>query len=167
VLFRSTEASRRGARAEAVKALGARAIEFAPPPDFIEHTVYVYADVDCNYCRQLHAEVRQMNARGIAVRYLFYPRFGPQSEPFRRAQSAYCAPEPAKTLEQLFGGGVLKNARSDCDNPVLEQYNAAVAMGVKGTPMTVLPDGSTVYGYISAQALADALAKLKSPAASP
>lgn len=152
-----TEARRRGARLDTLKKLADRAIEFAPPPDQIRQTVYVFADVDCNYCRQLHREMPQVNARGIAVRYLFYPRFGPKSEAFKHAQSVYCAPDPRGAMQQFLGGAGPKDAKSDCDNPVAEQYAAAVAMGIKGTPMTILPDGGTLYGYVGVEALAEAL----------
>ena len=155
-----TEMRRRTARLEAVQKLGTRAIEFSPPADLVQQTVTIFVDVDCNYCRQLHKEVPAFNRHGIRVRYLFYPRFGLQSDAFRRAQSVYCAPEPVKALSQLLAGGSLKDAKTSCDNPVAEQYAAAVAMGVKGTPMMVLPDGSVHYGFIDADALE---ARLKTP----
>lgn len=154
-----TETRRRGARIDAVNRLAAQAIEFSPPADFVTQTVSIFVDVDCNYCRQLHQEVQKFNARGIRVRYLFYPRFGPQSDAFRRAQSVYCSADPPKALSQLFAGGALKDAKSDCANPVADQYNAALSMGIKGTPMMVLPDGSTLYGYINAAGLEETLKK--------
>lgn len=155
-----TEARRRSARLDAVQKLGTQAVEFSPPAEFVKSTVTIFVDVDCNYCRQLHHEVPAFNKHGIRVRYLFYPRFGLQSDAYRRAQSVYCAPEPAKALSQLFAGGSLKDASTACANPVADQYNAAVAMGIKGTPMMVLPDGSTLYGYINAAGLEELL---KSP----
>lgn len=158
-----TESRRRVARLEVLNRLSGRAIEFAPPADLAQHTVYVFADVDCEYCRELHREVRRVNALGIAVRYVFYPRQGPESEAFARAQSAYCAPEPRQTLDQLFAGGRLDNADSACDNPVAEQYAAALEIGVKGTPMIVLPDGSVHYGSISAERLQEAVAMTAIP----
>lgn len=156
-----TELRRRSARLDAVQKLSARAIDFSPPADFVQQTVFIFVDVDCNYCRQLHQEVGAFNKRGIRVRYLFYPRFGLQSDAFRRAQGVYCSADPPKALAQLFAGGALKDAKTDCDNPVAEQYNAAVAMGIKGTPMMVLPDGSTLYGFINAAGLEELL---KNPA---
>ncbi|MGQ0620222.1 MAG: DsbC family protein [Panacagrimonas sp.] len=152
-----TEARRRLARLETVRKLGERAIVFAPPSELIRQTVHVFSDVDCNYCRQLHREMPRINAQGIAVRYLFYPRFGARSEAYKHAQSVYCAPDPRLAMQQFLSGGVVKAAKSDCDNPIAEQYAAAVAMGIKGTPMTILPDGSTLYGYVTAQGLAEML----------
>jgi len=38
--------------------------------------INVFTDVDCGYCRKLHREVPQLNAMGIEVRYLAYPRAG-------------------------------------------------------------------------------------------
>jgi thiol:disulfide interchange protein DsbC len=34
------------------------------------HVVTVFTDIDCGYCRKLHAEIDQYNALGITVRYI-------------------------------------------------------------------------------------------------
>ena len=36
----------------------------------------VFTDVDCGYCRKFHREVPELNAMGIEVRYLAFPRAG-------------------------------------------------------------------------------------------
>ena len=41
-----------------------------------EFAITVFTDVDCAYCRKLHKEVPQLNAAGITVRYLAFPRAG-------------------------------------------------------------------------------------------
>jgi thiol:disulfide interchange protein DsbC len=45
-------------------------IEFAS--NSTESYIYVFTDVDCGYCRKLHRDVPELNAKGIAVRYLAY-----------------------------------------------------------------------------------------------
>jgi thiol:disulfide interchange protein DsbC len=42
----------------------------------------VFTDIDCGYCRKLHREVPQLNAMGVEVRYLAYPRAGLESESY-------------------------------------------------------------------------------------
>ena len=44
------------------------------------HTITVFTDTDCAYCRNLHAEITTINELGIAVRYLLYPRYGPDTK---------------------------------------------------------------------------------------
>ncbi|NBW89233.1 MAG: DsbC family protein, partial [Gammaproteobacteria bacterium] len=54
-------------------------------PKEAKHTVTVFTDVDCTYCRKLHSEIAKYNDLGIRVRYLFYPRSGPDSESWDKA----------------------------------------------------------------------------------
>lgn len=152
-----TESRRREFRAATVQRLDATAIVYAPPAEQIKQTVHIFVDVDCDYCRQLHKELPAMNAKGIAVRYLFYPRRGEKSEGYGQAQNAYCAADPRIALDTMFSGRVLDEARTDCENPVAEQYRAALSIGVRGTPAIILPDGSLLYGYQSASGLQEIL----------
>lgn len=161
-----TERRRRDLRVETLRKLSDTAIEYAPPADQIRQTVHMFVDVDCDYCRQLHQEIPALNARGIAVRYLFYPRRGERSKGYVEAVRAYCATDRKKALDQMFAGQVLEDARSDCTHPVSDQLAAAQAIGVKGTPMTVLPDGSILYGYVSANGLQQAMG-LAAPSPTP
>lgn len=156
-----TEQRRSAFRAETIQRLDSSAIAYAPPADQIEQTVHIYVDIDCDYCRQLHHEVPAMNAKGIAVRYLFYPRRGEKSESYDQAQSVYCAADRRQALDTMFGGQPLTDARTDCENPVAEQYQAALSIGVRGTPAIALPDGSLLYGYMSADGLKELLVRPK------
>ena len=47
-------------------------------------TINVFTDVDCGYCRKLHSEIAEINALGIRVRYLAYPRGGIGSEGYEK-----------------------------------------------------------------------------------
>ena len=38
--------------------------------------INVFTDIDCGYCQKLHQEMDDINAKGITVRYLAYPRAG-------------------------------------------------------------------------------------------
>lgn len=154
-----TELSRRAARARSLHKLGETAVAFNPPDGPIRHTIFIYADVDCRYCRALHREVPRLNEKGVAVRYLFYPRKGERSPSFKQAQSVYCASDPRVALDTLFRGKALKDARTDCDNPVAQHLAMALALGVKGTPMVILPGGRVLYGQVGADALVEMLDK--------
>lgn len=162
-----TERRRRDQRVETVRRLSDSAIEYAPAADQIRQTVHIFVDVDCDYCGQLHQEIPALNAKGIAVRYLFYPRRGERSKGYTEAVRAYCATDRRKALDQMFAGEVPEDARSDCSHPVSEQLAAALAIGVKGTPMTVLPDGSILYGYVSANGLQQAMGLVDPAPAAP
>jgi thiol:disulfide interchange protein DsbC len=165
-----TELQRQGSRLSVLSQFGPDSvIEFAPkdPP---KYWVTVFTDLDCGYCRKLHAEVDQYNAQGIGIRYLFYPRSGPHTESFRKAEQVWCSADRRVALTQAKRGAPLM-APDNCPNPIQRQYDAGDALGINATPMLVLQDGELVRGYLPAPALAARLAQksgekaaVKSPA---
>lgn len=112
----------------------------------------VFTDVDCPYCRKLHAEVPKLNEMGIAVRYLAFPRTGLDTETHRKMSATWCAEDPLTTMTSAKRGGAVPEA--DCDDPVAEQYRLGREVGVTGTPALVLQDGSLLPGYVPAETLA-------------
>jgi thiol:disulfide interchange protein DsbC len=66
-------------------------IVFSPQDRPVEHTITIFTDIDCGYCRQFHREIAQVNALGIEVHYLFYPRTGPATESWSKAEKVWCA----------------------------------------------------------------------------
>ena len=154
-----TERQRGDARKALISQFGPdEVIEFAPknPKWFIT----VFTDIDCGYCRKLHAEIDQYNAAGIGVRYLFYPRSGPNTPAFEQAQSVWCSGDRKEALTQAKRGVSIK-ASTRCPNPVQRHYDAGDALGVNATPTIFLPDGEIVRGYVKAQPLAMRLAGSK------
>jgi thiol:disulfide interchange protein DsbC len=152
-----TEALRGSARKTLVSQFGPdEVIEFAPknPKWFIT----VFTDIDCGYCRKLHSEMASYHAQGIGVRYLFYPRSGPNTPSFQQAQAVWCSADRKQALTQAKAGQRMMGS-SNCPNPVQRQYDAGEALGVNATPTLVLPDGEVVRGYVRAEALAARLAQ--------
>lgn len=123
--------------------------------------INVFTDIDCGYCRKLHREVPELNARGIEVRYLAFPRAGIPSESYNKITTAWCAENKQDVMTQLKAG---KSVATDiCENnPVATHLELGSAMGVTGTPAIVLMDGTMIPGYQPAADLA-ALLGLNSP----
>ena len=115
------------------------------------HTITVFTDIDCGYCRKLHNEMAAYNAEGITVRYLSFPRSGPNSPSFDKAVSVWCADDRNDAMTRAKTGGALKDKK--CDNPVNDHINLGVAMGVRGTPAILMEDGSLLPGYVPAKKL--------------
>jgi len=133
-------------------------IEFAPKDP--KYFITVFTDIDCGYCRKLHSEMSQYHAEGIGVRYLFYPRSGPNTPSFQQAQAVWCSANRREALTQAKRG-VHITASEKCANPVQKQYDAGDALGVNATPTLILPDGEVVRGYVRAKPLAARLAGIK------
>ena len=41
-------------------------------PEEVKHSITVFTDIDCGYCRKLHREISAYNDLGIEVRYMFF-----------------------------------------------------------------------------------------------
>lgn len=122
-----------------------------------EHVIYVFTDITCGYCRKLHQEVPQLNAAGIEVRYLTFPRAGENSQPHQQMATALCSKDSAAALGDLKSGKqVTANGMGDmafCRKLVMEQFQLGQEMGVNGTPAIFLSNGKMVPGYRPAQQL--------------
>lgn len=132
-------------------------IVFAPANP--KYTVSVFTDVECGYCRRLHEEIADYNARGIAIEYLAYPRMGPGSEDFRLMESVWCADDRRKALTDAKSGRRVPSRT--CENPVGAHYALGQRAGLTGTPMIVAGDGTQMPGYMPPDALLAALQRLE------
>lgn len=115
--------------------------------------LYVFTDVDCGYCRKMHQEVPELNAAGVTIHYLAFPRSGAKTDTARKMDSAWCAPNRNEALTELKKGRTLPAAPAACQSPVADQYKQGVALGVRGTPAVFLADGEQVGGYVPAAQL--------------
>lgn len=120
-----------------------------------EHTITVFTDIDCGYCRKLHAEMEKYNDLGIRVRYLMYPRAGIGSPSYQKAVNVFCAKDRNSAMTRAKAGKELEDKQ--CENSVAEQYMLGKKLGVNGTPAIFLEDGELVPGYVPANRLAGML----------
>jgi thiol:disulfide interchange protein DsbC len=121
-------------------------------PRDAKYTVTVFTDIDCGFCRKLHNEVPKYNELGIRIRYLFYPRTGPDTESWNKAVSVWCAKDRNDALTRAKRGEQIPAARCG-KTPVDRDFEIGQEMAVTGTPAIVLPNGEMVSGYRSAPAL--------------
>lgn len=153
-----TEQARNGVRKTAMEEVGEdQMIVFAP--EKVKHTITVFTDIDCPYCRKLHAEMDQYEDLGIKVRYLMFPRAGVGSNSYNTAVSVWCADDSNTALTVAKQGKAVEEKR--CDNPVDEHMQLGQQVGVTGTPAIVLDNGELLPGYQPAKRLAAALDKMK------
>ena len=98
-----TEAARAEARKAALTEFGDEsAISF--PAKNEKAVVSVFTDIDCPYCRKLHAEVSQLNDYGITVKYYAFPRSGPNTASFRKYESVWCSEDPQAAMTAAKAG---------------------------------------------------------------
>ena len=110
----------------------------------------VFTDIDCGYCRKLHAEMTDLNSLGIEVRYLAYPRAGVDSSSGKKTTAAWCAKDRKTALTRLKRGENLPANKCD-DMRFQRHYALGSELGVTGTPAIILPDGTLIAGYKPAE----------------
>ncbi len=129
------------------------------PTGEARHTITTFTDIDCPYCRKMHAEMAELNDLGIRVRYMLFPRTGVDSPSYDKAVSVWCATDRQTELTQAKNG-VTPPAR-ECENPVEEHMALAEQLGLRGTPMTITDGGETIMGYVPARDLRDRVDRSK------
>jgi thiol:disulfide interchange protein DsbC len=150
-----TEAVRDSARAEYVMKIDpARSILFAAEDP--KYTVTVFTDIDCGYCRKLHREIDDYNALGISVRYLFFPRSGPGTESWAKAEAVWCADSPQDAMTAAKNNKPFETEECD-DTPVAEHYALVQQLGLRGTPAIFTASGRLISGYVPADEMLEIL----------
>ena len=122
-------------------------------PKTTKAVLNVFTDVECGWCQHLHKDMPKLNAMGIEVRYLAFPRAGVGSEDYQKMVTAWCARDRQDTLTRY------KNRESvpinTCkDNPVAAEYELGQRLGVEGTPALVTAAGELIPGYLPPEELA-------------
>ena len=151
-----TEERRSLARKEQLAAVSLEDMVVFSPKGETRDYVSVFTDVTCFYCQKLHREVDQLNAEGVEVRYLAFPRGGINSDGAKKLATAWCANDQQTTLTELKAGMDLPV--NDCaDSPIAAQYQLGQEMGVSGTPAIITSSGMMIPGYRPAADLIVAL----------
>jgi thiol:disulfide interchange protein DsbC len=155
-----TEARRATARIKEVNAIkDADTIVFGPKGP-VRHTITIFTDVDCGYCRKLHGEMAEYNKLGIRVRYAAYPRSGPGTESWTKMESVWCATDRRDALTRAKQGETPKPMKCS-SNIVANQFKLGEKLGVNGTPAIMTEDGDYIGGYLPPEKLIAHLEELK------
>ena len=154
-----TESRLNGARKRAVDAVGESQMVIFEPPAEAKHTITVFTDIECGYCRKLHSQIADYGKEGIRVRYVFFPRAGKDSPAYKEAISVWCAGDAAARRAALTAAKSGKTIEEKtCDNPVDEHMQLGEQLGLRGTPAIVTDTGEMIGGYVEPKRLASQLA---------
>lgn len=115
-------------------------------------SIYVFTDADCGYCRKFHSEIDKVNALGIEVRYLPWPR-SEQTMPIM--EKIWCSSDRKQALTDAKQG-LPVNAPA-CTNPVRKIYELGANLGINGTPAIFDIEGHQLGGYVPPTELAKLL----------
>ncbi|MEO9080143.1 MAG: DsbC family protein [Rhodanobacter sp.] len=141
------------------KVPAAQRIVYAPTNP--KYTITVFTDVNCGFCRALHEHIAAFNKEGIAVEYLAWPRegvlttSGKPTPTYTEMVSVWCAKDRKAAFD------IAKTGKAppplSCSNPVKDQFDLGLKLGVSGTPTIYGPDGTVLGGYVTPEQLLQAL----------
>lgn len=140
-----TEAKRQNERVQVLAKLDERDMIVFKPAQ-VKHTVTVFTDVECGYCRKLHGEIAQLNELGVQVRYLAYPRAGPGTEDWRKMEAVWCSKDRKTAITAAKAGRDVKSEQ--CATPIAKQFKLGEELGVRGTPAIYTATGDYIGGYL-------------------
>ncbi|HWX78469.1 MAG TPA: DsbC family protein [Steroidobacteraceae bacterium] len=126
-----------------------------------KYTLTVFTDVDCQYCRRLHSQIAELNRLGVRVRYMFFPRSGPGTESWRKAEVVWCSANRNEALTRAKTGAPLDMNKTCTPTPVAREYELGESLGVRGTPAMFSEYGDYINGYIPPQELVQQLKEMQ------
>jgi thiol:disulfide interchange protein DsbC len=147
-----SENRRRGIRARMIETVPESEMLVFSPKD-PKYTITVFTDIDCGYCRRLHSQIAEYNRLGIRVRYMFFPRTGPDTESWHKAEAVWCASNRNDALTRAKNGENIKSAKCPADI-IKRDYELGQKLAVEGTPAIFLSSGEMLAGYAPPQQLA-------------
>jgi thiol:disulfide interchange protein DsbC len=150
-----TEPRLSGARKKLVDKVGESEMVIFEPSAKTQHTVTVFTDIECGYCRKLHKQIEEYGKEGIRVRYMFFPRAGKGSAAYNEAISVWCAGDSNDRRNALTAAKAGQPIEEKtCDNPVDEHMAIGEQIGLRGTPAIVTETGELIPGYVEPKRLA-------------
>lgn len=146
-----TEAKRARSRIDTLATIDAKNMLVFPADKEAKHSITVFTDIDCGYCRRMHQSIKDYTSRGIEVKYVFYPRAGRNSASFQKAVSVWCADDRNAAMTRTMSGQAVENR--SCENPLNQHMDVSDTLGVTGTPTIFLQNGKRLPGFVKAAQL--------------
>lgn len=118
-----------------------------------DRSITVFTDINCGYCRLLHGEIETLLEGGVNVRYLMFPRAGLDSDSRIALESVWCADDPQAAMTAAKAGDPI--APKTCKTPIEEHVALAQQVGLRGTPLIYLDNGTAIPGYREAKIIVE------------
>jgi thiol:disulfide interchange protein DsbC len=119
----------------------------------------VLTDTTCPFCRRLHAELPELQAEGVTVRYVPFPRGGETGPGYAELRSVWCAEDRVAAANEAMQPGIqtVNDGRCARASAVDAGHRLGTSIQLRGTPGILLPDGRLIQGYRPAAELLQAL----------
>lgn len=111
-----------------------------------KRVITIFTDVTCVFCDKIHQTIPELNAMGITVRYIGYPRSGTSGAGYSANRDVWCADDVKAAFDSAFARQPVPTAV--CDNKLDKMYAAGEVFNVRGTPLIVADNMVTIPGAI-------------------
>jgi thiol:disulfide interchange protein DsbC len=138
-----TEKTRRGIRSEIFAGIPDAELTVYVPDGEVRHTINVFTDPNCPYCRRQHEEMLAYLDAGVKVRYFMFPVLGRDSPSVMN--NVWCSDSRTDAMDRAKAG--LPVAAADCATPLDAHMSLGRELGINGTPATVTANGQQISGY--------------------
>ena len=128
-------------------------------------TVTVFTDIDCGFCRRFHNQIAEINKAGVRVRYMMFPRTGPGTESWRKAEAVWCAKDRREALTRAKRGEEVKSKSCGEASSLKTQWAFGEDLGVEGTPAIFTQTGDYIGGFMTPDQLVQVVQETQKAAA--
>lgn len=133
--------------ASTVQSIDPRNIVTYTPSGEIKHSITVFTDTSCPYCKKLHEDLQHYLNAGIEVKYVPYPIISPKSD----MESIWCSENPKLAIDHAFmTKHVDRSVTCKGYSPATAVKALGQSIGITSTPTIILNNGSMLNGYMPA-----------------
>ncbi len=124
-----------------------------------EHAkIAVVADITCSWCQKLHAEVPNYLDAGITVEFILHANSGLDSRAAKVMSAILKQSDPLKALDAAYAQQYVA-ADAKASDVMVNNAKIARMLGVTGTPVIILEDGTMIDRYIPSHIITEELGK--------
>lgn len=113
-----------------------------------------FSDPNCPYCKRYEQTLSEM--KDVTIYVFLTPILGDDS--VQKAKILWCAPDRVKAWTDWMLRARMATARG-CDTPIESNVALARSLNMRGTPLTILPDGVRLAGAVPKEQLDAAIAE--------
>lgn len=140
-------------RKVAIKQLDQYRISYTSPNN--KNNIYIFTDVNCPYCKEVHESIAEYLKQGINVHYLPLPLSEADTLNYANMKQVWCEKDKNKAFNLAIENKL--SIQPNCDFNLEKIAKFASTIGVNVTPTFVLDSGSLFEGVIAAEEIVDLL----------
>ena len=117
----------------------------------VQHTLYVFTDPRCPFCKKLEAELVKL--KNVRIHTFLTPLTSLHPDAKEVSARIWCSENPAKAFEDFMLRNLELKTEAKCATSLTENEKLMGELGIKGTPTLFFENGERVTGAMTAEAI--------------